>query len=505
MSKRKTDYGSFGETTPVRHSGFSFAGLFKCLFYASLCLLIPWAVVGWRDFYRIFGESQPPVIHAIRTPPGLGLEPVDITFQAKDELSGLDQIIIRAEQLNNEPKQLLKKDFKEKVNENKLVLSLNAKELGLHEGTVRIHALAFDRSLWSNRTSTSLDLKVDYQKPKIEVLTSQHNAVRGGTELVFYQISGESDIFSGVMAGPHIFPGFPASKLDPAFSKTPNVYFSLFSIPLDFQQERDHVEVLARNAVGNSSTASFFYRIKELSLTSANVELGKDFVENKVDPLYYAYLKLRASHRGQKTTEFTPAAGEHELIERLSIVTREFKPLLNEDLRVIFSKPKAERIWRGVFLRPPGKLIPYPFGTALNLSYNGHQLGRMRQEGVDFATAEGTTVRAGNNGIVIFAGDLGVYGKTVIIDHGFGLTTSYTHLSSFSTLEGTHVETGQDIGISGASGYAWRPEIGYQVLLHGMSVRPEEWWDRNWIQDHLEAKIEDMKNKLGLEIKRSLD
>ena len=497
------DFAEFGKVKPVNR-GFSLFGLIKWLFLAGLCFGLPWAAVGWRDFYRSFAEGAPPTIRAVKSPSGLGLDSADLSISIKDELAGLDQVIVRAEQQNSDTRELLRKDYKKKTAEDNITLPLNAKELGLREGTLRIIVLAFDSSLWSNRASISIELKVDYQKPKIEVLTSQHNAVRGGVELVFYSVSGGSDFFSGVMAGPYIFPGFPAAKLDPEFSKTPEVYFSFFSVPLDSAAE-ERLEILARNAVGNSSIASFFYRVKELNTPTVSLEVNREFLQNSVDPLYHSYLKLRAVHRGQKNAEYTPASDKTELSKRLAVINREFRPLLAEDLRVLFGRPKLEKLWAGPFLRPAGKALPYPFGALKTYSFAGENVGSMRQDGLDFATAEGTSVRAANSGSVIFSGELGVYGKTIIIDHGFGLTTLYQHLSSLSTQEGAHLESGQAIGLSGSTGYALKPEIGYEVRLHGLPVRPEEWWDRVWIRDHLEDKIDQIKNKLGLEIKKALE
>ena len=82
---------------------------------------------------------------------------------------------------------------------------------------------------------------------------------------------------------------------------------------------------------------------------------------------------------------------------------------------------------------------------------------------------------------------------------GFGLTTLYSHLNAASALEGTRVTAGQVIGSSGSTGLVMRGEIGYEIRLHGLPVRPEEWWDRTWIRGHIEDKIDEIKKKLGLQ------
>jgi len=92
---------------------------------------------------------------------------------------------------------------------------------------------------------------------------------------------------------------------------------------------------------------------------------------------------------------------------------------------------------------------------------------------------------------VAFAAPLTIYGNTVIVDHGLGLQTLYAHLSSIGVKVGDAVGKGQEVGRSGATGLAIGDHLHYEVLLHGFSVTPVEWWDAKWIRDRIAKPLRD--------------
>jgi murein DD-endopeptidase MepM/ murein hydrolase activator NlpD len=67
--------------------------------------------------------------------------------------------------------------------------------------------------------------------------------------------------------------------------------------------------------------------------------------------------------------------------------------------------------------------------------------------------------------------------------------TLYGHLSAISTKVGEHVSKGQEIGRTGTTGLATGDHLHYEVLVHGVSVTPLEWWDAKWIRDRISAPL----------------
>jgi murein DD-endopeptidase MepM/ murein hydrolase activator NlpD len=99
-------------------------------------------------------------------------------------------------------------------------------------------------------------------------------------------------------------------------------------------------------------------------------------------------------------------------------------------------------------------------------------------------------VEAANSGVVSFVGDLGIYGNTVIIDHGLGLSTLYGHLSSVDVKEGDTIKPQQIIGKTGETGLAVGDHLHFATLLQGIPVLPKEWWDAKWIKDNIQPKLD---------------
>jgi murein DD-endopeptidase MepM/ murein hydrolase activator NlpD len=83
---------------------------------------------------------------------------------------------------------------------------------------------------------------------------------------------------------------------------------------------------------------------------------------------------------------------------------------------------------------------------------------------------------------VKFAGDLGIYGNTVIIDHGLGLMSLYGHLSMINVTEGQTIRQGKIIGKSGSTGLAGGDHLHMSILVHGHEVSPLYWWDSKWVK-----------------------
>lgn len=92
--------------------------------------------------------------------------------------------------------------------------------------------------------------------------------------------------------------------------------------------------------------------------------------------------------------------------------------------------------------------------------------------GVDISAPYGSEVHATADGIVETVETRSGYGRLVIVDHGFGVTTWYGHLSGFASAEGAHVKRGEVIGYVGVSGRSSGPHVHYEVRMYGAPVNP---------------------------------
>jgi len=92
--------------------------------------------------------------------------------------------------------------------------------------------------------------------------------------------------------------------------------------------------------------------------------------------------------------------------------------------------------------------------------------------GVDVATDYGAPVHATADGIITTAENHAGYGRLVVIDHGFGITTWYAHLSSFSAIPGARVKRGEVVGYTGISGRSTGPHVHYEVRMNNAPINP---------------------------------
>ena len=92
--------------------------------------------------------------------------------------------------------------------------------------------------------------------------------------------------------------------------------------------------------------------------------------------------------------------------------------------------------------------------------------------GVDISSQYGGAVRVSADGVVIEADERGGYGRLVVVDHGFGVSTYYGHLSSFNVLVGQQLRRGDTIGNVGVSGRSTGPHVHYEVRINGAPVNP---------------------------------
>jgi murein DD-endopeptidase MepM/ murein hydrolase activator NlpD len=95
--------------------------------------------------------------------------------------------------------------------------------------------------------------------------------------------------------------------------------------------------------------------------------------------------------------------------------------------------------------------------------------------GVDISAPYATPVQAAAEGIVLQAGTESGYGNVILIDHGYGITTKYGHLSKIYTVVGQVVGRGQFIGAVGLTGKTTGPHLHYEVIVHDTPVNPAKY------------------------------
>lgn len=95
-----------------------------------------------------------------------------------------------------------------------------------------------------------------------------------------------------------------------------------------------------------------------------------------------------------------------------------------------------------------------------------------QNHGIDIGAPEGEPIRASRKGVVKFVGMMGVYGLTIIIDHGNGLETLYGHNSQVLVKQGFAVLEGDKISLCGNTGESTGPHLHFEIRKNGATVDP---------------------------------
>ena len=161
----------------------------------------------------------------------------------------------------------------------------------------------------------------------------------------------------------------------------------------------------------------------------------------------------------------------------------------NSKIREVGSNSKGEMMWQGAFHQLSNSKVEANFADERTYILNEEPIDKQYHLGYDLAVTKRYPIEAANGGVIVYADELGIYGNTVMIDHGMGIITLYGHMSSIDVEVGDKVQKSDIIGKTGQTGLAAGDHLHYGIYINGIAVRPIEWWDKKWIKDNVISKI----------------
>lgn len=345
-------------------------------------------------------------------------------------------------------------------------VSIDSAAAGLREGPVTLEVWARD-DVWrplrfDDRPVASFPVTIDLTPPKLELLASTQYVSPGGVGLVAFRVTGASA--SEVRVGSLVFPSYPMGAGDPP------ARIALFALPFNLPAGTP-MTISTRDEAGNVAQRGIPSEVKPRAFRHDRIQLRDGFMQEKVAELL---------------PQYPPS---QPILDGFLVINRDQRKQAEETKRKIGAGSADKPLWQGAFVQPRNTKVFANFAETRTYIYNGREVDTQVHYGYDLASTRQSPVPAANKGVVAFAGPLTIYGNAVILDHGLGLQTLYGHLSSIAVKVGDAVDKGQELGRSGATGLALGDHLHYEVLVHGISVTPLEWWDAKWIRDHVDKPL----------------
>ncbi|HWR98020.1 MAG TPA: M23 family metallopeptidase, partial [Candidatus Methanoperedens sp.] len=269
----------------------------------------------------------------------------------------------------------------------------------------------------------------------------------------------------GALVGDRLFPGYPEA------GGGTGAHVAYFAIPHD-APVGVAVSAVAADDAGNEVRRAVPVRLLEKSFPAGTIEVTDRFLAAKIPEFRAADASLPAD----------PVAA-------FLAVNRDWRARDHARIGEVSTSGSAARLWDGPFLQMPNTKNMAGWAEGRTYLYAGKVIDRQTHLGIDLASTAGAPVPAANAGVVAFTGEVGIYGQTVILDHGQGVFSLYAHLSGIGVEKGRRVARGEPVGASGQTGMAGGDHLHFAMLVGGVFVSPAEWYDGHWIADNVTNKL----------------
>lgn len=439
----------------------------------ALVVAVVAVLAGGLVFWRMF-DSQPPQVVIEPAVKAVGRQAnLDLTVTARGN-PGLRSVAVElVSQGKRHP--LIREEypaggfFGGGTQEKKVHVEADLSGLGLTEGEAQLEVSA-DTHAWHfvpPRPEPILvqPISIDLTPPSVELLTTQHNLRLGGAGMVVARLGADATDAS-IEVEHYRFPvthGYFADK---------NVVLGLFAVPQEIPPtSRPRIRVT--DEVGNVRTVEIPSRIRTWPFADRTIPIDDAFLQRKIPDL----LSLNG----------LPA--QTNLVQGYLEINRNLRRASEERLKGMTAKSAPRPLWDGAFHRQSNAAPMSGFADRRTYLYGGQAIDHQIHLGFDLASVLRAPIEATTNGVVVFADNLGIYGNTVVLDHGLGVFSLYGHLSSIGVKVGQRVQIKEHLGQSGETGLAGGDHLHFSIMIYGTHVDPREWWDGKWIRDHVTSAM----------------
>jgi len=367
--------------------------------------------------------------------------------------------------------------------EKELILDIEPPKLDMFykgQNTI-LEVEVIDNSKWNflegNKTVKNINVKIDTKKPIANVISNSRYIQRGGSGVVVVKVKDDN------LKNAYIsFNDKVRFKLTPFYKE--NYYVALIAWPMNIESF-EKINLFVEDMANNITITKVPFYIQAKKFKKDNIKLSEKFIQNVSATVL------------EQSFEPVPNELKDIFVYSNSVLRAKNIKTIEETIEKNSSTQRIDDFNIKAFKRLRGSKTVAHYGERRHYYLNGEKINEAWHLGIDWASVKKAPIRSTNEGIVILKDYLGLYGNSIIIDHGMGLSTLYAHTSSQDVAFGESVSKNQKIGNTGSTGAVFGDHLHFGVLVQGVEVNPIEWMDKHWIK----VRISDIINKA----KKSID
>ena len=339
------------------------------------------------------------------------------------------------------------------------------------ESQVKIIIEATDDSRWGfltgNTTDNTYEVKIDNKAPITSVVNNSRYIARGGSALVVVKVADEN------LKNAYInFSDKMNFELIPFHKK--NYYAAIIAWDINIPFESfTGANVVAIDKAGNKSSAKIPLYIQDFAVKNDNLNITQEFIDTVSKTVLENMNEEVPQDLAARFVKQNRELRAKNIAKIKQVSLKNIKKDMIQDFR-----PEA-------FVRLQGSQTAAGFGERRHYFLDNVKIDEAWHLGLDWASIKNDSITISNGGNIIFKEYLGIYGNTIIINHGLGLGTIYAHTTNQFINIGDKVVKNQKIATTGTTGAVLGDHLHFGILVQGIEVNPIEWMDQNWIKTRI--------------------
>jgi hypothetical protein len=373
-----------------------------------------------KILYNYFFDTSFPVVACIGLEPERGYSGV-LTFS----INGEDEYCVKSVSVLIDNKPVIDKHV---INSKKFSMPFSIQTFALSDGKHDAVIKVVDSARASNETILRVPFYVDNEPLDVKIIKSnpEQNILQGNTLHMIFQ-SNKSNLIGNASVNSYEIP-----CIQEAYGST--IYECFIPVSTEDVPNECLVSVVFEDIVGNKAVLEDTYKVIFQNFKKKNLVVPSGAVESDI---------------GRTQGD------------------------LESEILIAIKQSPNKKLWNGRFCAP---CIVKSYSTDFGTIRTSKEKGRYRHDAIDICASPRSPVWACQDGVVVVKDYFKFTGNTVVIDHGCGIITLYSHMDSFADINvGDFLKKGNMIGYIGMTGYATGYHLHLELRIKNVLVNPLEW------------------------------